>query len=154
MSELQNPVCWGVFAKIDGQFVLQPPVEPTEAMAKQAAARFVPGTELEIKPMGVLPNADWLAGFAKEVQQAVESTSVVIDHDGVGPDRAVADVVAKYAAQADAGQQKAIGAAIREALANLDTVRSSVELGRTGTALARLDDAIALLKGTREGGAR
>lgn len=52
-----------------------------------------------MKSSAAVPDADWLTCFAKEVQQATEATLVVIDTEGGGPDLAVAEVIARYAAQ-------------------------------------------------------
>lgn len=78
-------------------------------LAKEAVAAIGRCRAVQSKPAQppavAVPDADWLARFAKEVQQATEASLVVIDTEGGGPDCAVADVIAKYAAQTVAAQK-------------------------------------------------
>lgn len=77
MSEPQNPVCWGVFAKIDGQFVLQHPAAETKEAAEKFKSMFVPGIELEVKPLGVLPDAG-AQQQAEQVSQQLLAEAVAL----------------------------------------------------------------------------
>jgi hypothetical protein len=55
----QEPVAWGLFAKTDGQWVLQHPVfvgECGKANAERERASYSGPTPLEVRPLGVVTN--------------------------------------------------------------------------------------------------